>query len=118
VGLLDEGFFLYEEDVDLCLRLRRAGWRVLFEPSATVVHRLGRSMEQSPDRASLSYHRSHLRFYRKHNGRLATAALRSWLLGRAAAAWLLSLGPGPTLHAARRSACDLFHVALRPSNSL
>jgi GT2 family glycosyltransferase len=38
VGLLDEGFFLYYEDVDYCTRARRAGWRVVFEPQATAVH--------------------------------------------------------------------------------
>jgi GT2 family glycosyltransferase len=38
VGLLDEGFFLYYEDVDYCTRARRAGWRVVYEPRATAVH--------------------------------------------------------------------------------
>ena len=48
VGVFDEAFFLYEEDVDLCLRLRKAGWRVVFTPAAEVVHRLGRSMATAP----------------------------------------------------------------------
>lgn len=43
VGLLDERFFLYYEDVDLCHRLRDAGWEVLVEPSARCVHHLGTS---------------------------------------------------------------------------
>lgn len=38
VGLLDEGFFMYYEDVDFCLRARAAGWRLLHEPAAEVVH--------------------------------------------------------------------------------
>ena len=38
VGLLDERFFLYFEDVDLCHRMRRHGWRVLYHPPAVVVH--------------------------------------------------------------------------------
>jgi N-acetylglucosaminyl-diphospho-decaprenol L-rhamnosyltransferase len=79
VGGFDEGFFLFEEDADLCLRLRRAGWRVLFTPEAEVRHALGRSMDQSPERARLEYDRSHLRYYRKHNGRLLTALLRTRL---------------------------------------
>jgi GT2 family glycosyltransferase len=73
----DEGFFLYEEDVDLCLRVRALGGGVCFEPGATVVHRLGRSMERMPDRARAEYDRSHLRYYRKHNGVLATLLLRA-----------------------------------------
>ena len=51
---------------------RRAG-RILFTPAAEVVHHLGRSMARTPGRARLEYHRSHLRYYRKHNGPRATA---------------------------------------------
>ncbi len=80
VGLFDEGFFLYEEDADLCRRLRKAGWRIVFEPSATVVHALGRSSASDPRRSRLEYQRSHLHYYRKHNGALSTLALRAWLV--------------------------------------
>lgn len=79
-GLFDEGFFLYWEDVDLCLRLRGAGWRLVFTPSAEALHRQGASKERSDGRALVEYHRSHLRFYRKHNGPLSTTAL--WLAQR------------------------------------
>jgi GT2 family glycosyltransferase len=77
VAGFDEGFFLYEEDVDLCVRVRAQGGLVRFEPAATVVHRLGRSMARMPDRARAEYDRSHLRYYRKHNGAIATALLRA-----------------------------------------
>jgi N-acetylglucosaminyl-diphospho-decaprenol L-rhamnosyltransferase len=83
VGGFDEGFFLYEEDADLCRRLRRAGWRIVFTPDAEVRHRRGASMARAPARARLEYHRSHLRYYRKHNGRVARGVLRLLLLGRA-----------------------------------
>jgi GT2 family glycosyltransferase len=43
VGLLDEGYFLYYEDVDLCLQARRAGWSCWYVPEARVVHLVGRS---------------------------------------------------------------------------
>jgi GT2 family glycosyltransferase len=88
VGGFDEAFFLYEEDVDLCVRLRQAGWRLLYTPAAEAVHHGGRSMESLPDRARLEYERSHLHYYRKHNGPLATAALRAWLAASAASRWL------------------------------
>jgi GT2 family glycosyltransferase len=98
VGGFDEGFFLYEEDVDLCVRVRRAGWRIVFTPAAEVVHHLGRSMEHSAERSRLEYHRSHLRYYAKHNGPATTALLRAFLLAGAAGRWAAALGPG----AARR----------------
>ena len=68
VGSLDERFFLYEEDADLCRRLREAGWGVVFTPEAEVKHHLGRSMSKAPRRARLEYHRSHRLYYAKHNG--------------------------------------------------
>jgi N-acetylglucosaminyl-diphospho-decaprenol L-rhamnosyltransferase len=79
VGGFDEGFFLFEEDADLCRRLRGAGWRVLFTPAAEVRHALGRSMDQAPEAARLEYDRSHVRYYRKHNGPLLSALLRTFL---------------------------------------
>jgi len=88
VGGFDESFFLYEEDVDLCLRVRRAGWRVAYTPAAEVVHHLGRSMEQAAARARLEYHRSHLRFYNKHNPLSDRLVLRAWMAGRAGWDWV------------------------------
>ncbi len=88
VGGFDEGFFLYEEDVDLCVRVRRAGYRVVFTPQAEVVHRLGRSTDRAPWRARLEYQRSHLRYYARHNGYLARVALRALMLASGVLGWL------------------------------
>jgi GT2 family glycosyltransferase len=66
VGLLDERFFLYTEDVDFCAAIRARGGRVLFTPAAEIVHLRGRSRASLPDRASAAYRRSHLAFYEKH----------------------------------------------------
>jgi N-acetylglucosaminyl-diphospho-decaprenol L-rhamnosyltransferase len=101
VGGFDEDFFLYEEDVDLCLRLRRAGWRIVFTPAALVVHHLGRSMETAPETARLEYHRSHLRFYAKHNPLPQRLALRALIAARAAVSWA---GAGAGGRGARRRA--------------
>jgi GT2 family glycosyltransferase len=111
VGLFDEGFFLYEEDVDLCLRLRRAGWRIVYTPAATVVHHLGRSVARIPSRARIEYHRSHIRYYRKHNGAACTALLRAYLLGRSALLCLLSLGPGAARQRRRREQLEILRLA-------
>jgi GT2 family glycosyltransferase len=90
VGLFDEAFFLYEEDVDLCVRVRRAGWRILFTPRAEVVHHLGASMAEAAERSALEYHRSHLRFYARHLGPVPNALLRASLAARGAVSWLAS----------------------------
>ena len=62
VGGFDEAYFMYAEDVDLCWRLRRAGWRVGYEPGGRVMHSLGASSRQMPYRMILAHHRSLLRF--------------------------------------------------------
>jgi len=92
VGGFDETFFLYEEDVDLCLRVRATGARVVYTPAAEVLHHLGRSMAQAPGLARIEYHRSHLRYYGKHNPPAERALLRAWLAARAAWAWLRAGG--------------------------
>ncbi len=59
----DGGYFMYFEDMDLCLRLARAGWRVVFDPGAEVVHVGGNSTRKAPYRKVINHHRSTLRFY-------------------------------------------------------
>lgn len=65
VGLLDEGYFMYVEEVDLCYRLKQAGWEVWHVPAARVVHYGGRSTRQMPERMFVELHRSRYRFFRK-----------------------------------------------------
>ena len=74
VGLLDERFFLYTEDVDFCASVRAAGWKILFTPAAEVVHLRGRARLAAPTAINRAYRRSHLAFYEKHHPRYA------WLL--------------------------------------
>ncbi len=66
VGTFDERFFMYYEEVDLCLRLRDAGWKVLFVPAAEVMHHGGQSARQVLAEATLYRYRSLCAFYRKH----------------------------------------------------
>jgi len=113
VGGFDEGFFLYEEDADLCRRLRLAGWRIAFTPEAEVVHRLGRSMARSPVRARAEYHRSHVRYYRKHNGPLATLGLRALIAASAVGSLVSSLGAGDDARTRREEARTALGIALR-----
>src|SRR5690606_17269939 len=70
VGLLDERFFLYTEDVDFCASVRAAGWKVLFTPAAEIVHLRGRARATAPAHANAAYRRSQIAFYEKHHPRL------------------------------------------------
>jgi N-acetylglucosaminyl-diphospho-decaprenol L-rhamnosyltransferase len=65
VGLLDERYFLYWEDVDWCLRVRKHGWRVVLDPGVMVTHVGGASTGAT---ASAHYYRSLVEFYRKWYG--------------------------------------------------
>jgi N-acetylglucosaminyl-diphospho-decaprenol L-rhamnosyltransferase len=66
LGGFDERFFMFNEDVDLCFRLRQAGWGVLFVPSETFVHVGGVSTAASPDDMTREHHRSLMALTAKH----------------------------------------------------
>jgi len=86
----DAAYWMYVEDVDLCHRLRQAGWRVRYDPSTTVVHEVGRSTSQRRGRLVVAHARSLDRFHRRaygHGaGRLARPLVRVGL-----AAWVLAV---------------------------
>ena len=65
VGGFDERYFMYVEDLDVCWRLGRAGWRVVFEPAAVVTHDQGLSTRHHAYRMLAAHHASTLRFARK-----------------------------------------------------
>jgi N-acetylglucosaminyl-diphospho-decaprenol L-rhamnosyltransferase len=62
LGGFDEAYFMYAEDVDLCWRAWKAGWRVGYEPEGRIIHVIGGSTELMPYRMILAHHRSLLRF--------------------------------------------------------
>ena len=74
VGLLDEQFFLYAEELDWCRSVRAAGWRIRTVPDAVMVHLLGKSSEQVKPWALALLIETRLRYYRKQDG-LVTALL-------------------------------------------
>ena len=67
VGLLDDRFFMYTEDVDFCAAVRARGRRVLFCPAAEIVHLGGRSRATASAATEIAYRRSQLAFYEKHH---------------------------------------------------
>ncbi|VAW38232.1 Glycosyl transferase, family 2 [hydrothermal vent metagenome] len=83
VGLLDEGYFMYSEEVDLCFRLQKAGWRLFWVPQSQVVHYWGQSAKLVLAKMFLQLYRGKLRFFRQHYGRL-TVFFYKIVLGLAA----------------------------------
>jgi GT2 family glycosyltransferase len=65
IGLLDEAFWMYGEDIDWAFRIKQAGWKVLYFPRVTVLHVKRAASRQNP-RTRLEFQRASLIFYRKH----------------------------------------------------
>ena len=74
VGLLDESYFIYGDEADLQYRLNKAGWKVYFLPSSSIVHFGGRSMDRWKRRKMV--YRGKMMFYKKNYGLLSTVLLR------------------------------------------
>ncbi|MCC7353165.1 MAG: glycosyltransferase family 2 protein, partial [Anaerolineae bacterium] len=64
IGLMDEGFFMYGEEMDWCWRLRKGGWQVYCVPGARVVHHEGQSARQFREAMYVALWRSRFRLYR------------------------------------------------------
>ena len=79
VGLFDERYFMFSEEVDWCYRFHQAGWGVVFFPGAEVVHVGGASWKKEFDPMFREQVRGHLRFLAKHRG-LEQAEQTRWLL--------------------------------------
>jgi GT2 family glycosyltransferase len=67
VGLLDEDFFMYGEDMDWCKRFAKAGWGTVFVPKAEAIHYGGASSANAPVRFYVEKHRADLQYWRKHH---------------------------------------------------
>jgi len=66
MGLFDEAFFMYAEEVDWCFRFKRAGWQVWHCPDALALHHGGRSTRQRVGEMFVQLHTSRLLFFHKH----------------------------------------------------
>lgn len=79
VGALDEDYFMYVEDVDLCYRANEAGWQTWYAPDGVITHAIAQSSDKNPLPMIRAFHRSMFRFFRKH------------YLGKRYPAWLTPL---------------------------
>jgi GT2 family glycosyltransferase len=80
VGLLDEGLFMYGDDVDWCRRARNAGWQVAFCPDARAIHDRGKTTAPFPVRFAVAQQRSVLHYWTKHHTFLGAFGARSIMI--------------------------------------
>jgi N-acetylglucosaminyl-diphospho-decaprenol L-rhamnosyltransferase len=95
-GLLDEGYFMYAEEVDWCWRIQRAGWPFYCVPAARVVHHSGGSARQFRAQSFINLWRSRYRLYARFYG-----PVRRW-----AAGGIVKLGMRAEVHRARTQAAN------------
>ncbi|UCD33434.1 MAG: glycosyltransferase, partial [Desulfobacterales bacterium] len=92
VGLLDEGYFFFLEETDLCLRLKNAGWRIVHIPWIKIHHLQGQSKDRAPGKAWIEYYRSTYRFFRKNRAKASYIILRILKLVKLMVNFLLTTG--------------------------
>jgi hypothetical protein len=101
VGPMDEGYFMYSEELDWCRRFKEAGWRIVYLPDAQIIHYVGKSSEQAVTRRHVNFQRAKLRYFYKFHGAAAGRLLRLILLLNYA--WQLVLEGGKYLVGHRRA---------------
>ena len=79
-GGMDDGFFMYSEELDWCRRVKAAGWRIVYHPAAQIVHHVGKSSEQAVPARHINFQRSKIYYTKKHHGPWVARALRLYLL--------------------------------------
>jgi GT2 family glycosyltransferase len=96
VGLMDEGYFMYSEELDWCRRFWEAGWRVVYVPAAQIIHHGGKSSEQVVPARHIHFQTSKVRYFSKFHGpfvggivRLFLLAGYVWQIGLEGAKWLV-----------------------------
>lgn len=80
VGLLDEAYFMYSEEIDLCYRLQNAGWPLHWVPQARLIHYGGQSTRQVASEMFLQLYRAKIHYFRKHHGRVSAQLYKLILL--------------------------------------
>jgi len=93
-GLLDEGFFMYGEDLDWAFRIKQYGWRVYYAPVTTVVHHKGAASRKRSSRSILAFYQAMAFFHRKHYAPrlplLANIVILAGIAGRGALAMIIN----------------------------
>src|SRR6056297_1527525 len=66
VGLLDEEYFMYGEDIDWCYRIKKKGWKIIYYPEACIIHYKGGSSKKKKVKLIYEFHNSMWLFFKKH----------------------------------------------------
>lgn len=69
VGLLDETFFMYGEDIDLCYRIKGAGWKIVYYGKASITHLKGASSKKQKNKLIYEFYRAMYIYYKKHHAK-------------------------------------------------
>jgi hypothetical protein len=104
-GGLDEGFFMYFEDVDLCWQIRRRGYRVRHLADADIVHLSGGSSERERDRLNVQWEFSRIRYVEKHFSPVNRWIMKAWIAAGAIVRLLRTWGIGGAAQGETRDAC-------------
>jgi GT2 family glycosyltransferase len=91
IGVLDENFFIYGEDMDWCIRAKKAGWKVMYYPHARIVHYKGVGCKTNHRKTTYEFYRAMYLFHRKHFAKdcspLTNLAIYIGIVLTAALAW-------------------------------
>ena len=90
IGLLDEDYFIYSEEVDLCYRLKKAGWQTYWVPESEVIHFEGQSTRLVAREMFLQLYKSKLLYFRKHHGSMTALTYKAILFSAGIARLLVS----------------------------
>lgn len=83
-GLFDENIFFFSEEAELCFRIKKKGWRVVFYPAAEIIHiggsTTGKEIDKVPGRRFIQKHKSNLYFFEKHGTRMDVIAYKTGII--------------------------------------
>jgi N-acetylglucosaminyl-diphospho-decaprenol L-rhamnosyltransferase len=115
VGVLDEAFFMYSEELDWQRRIKAAGWKIVYFPAAEVRHFEAQSSAQVPADTHIRFNTSKVRYFRKYHGALAGEFLRWYLLAHFAVQLVLEWVKGALGHKRelRRERVAAYQAVLR-----
>lgn len=105
VGLLDEDFFLGGEDADWCLRIKRASWKVYYEPAISILHYGGASKDQMEEHEGKERHIAYWKYFLKHHGLAYALAYRA-MTAVLSLAWVVIYTLQKPFRPTRRNALD------------
>jgi N-acetylglucosaminyl-diphospho-decaprenol L-rhamnosyltransferase len=119
IGMMDEGYFMYYDDIDYCRRANQAGWKTLYWPEARVVHLRGgsgpvKTLTQACKRRPKYLYASRARYFAKFYRRTGLwTANMCWEIGRAVS-WTREVCGNKHPHTSEREPLDIWTNGLRP----